>query len=127
MANKLQKRHGTAVITYINRHILAAEIPSNAHLGTGTSVRMQLGSRLALAFTLHLANQPITAATVVDAGGGSITPVGLSFAYFVRLKIFEVVVKHASHGAGRVHTYVFTDDFARKIEAIHNGVGLDDN
>ena len=39
----------------------------------------------------------------------------------------EVNTRPASHGAGRVHTYVFTEEFARKIEAIHHGVGFDDN
>ena len=126
MTNKLQKRHGTALITWINRHILTMDIPDDAGLGTGQATRLQVASRMLIAFTLHLNNQPITCTAIVDGGGGSETKVNYTLAYLSRLKILTATAKLASHGAGRVHHYSFSDSFTATILRVHTGIGTDD-
>ena len=96
MTDKLQKRHGTALITWITRHILTADIPDDAGLGTGQATRLQVASRMLIAFTLHLNNQPITCTAIVDGGGGSETKVNYTLAYLSRLKILTATAKLAT-------------------------------
>ena len=126
MTTKLQKRHGTALITWISRHILTTDIPDNAGLGSGQATRLQVASRICIAFTLHLNDQPITCNAIVDGGGGSDTKVNYTLAYLTRLKIFDVTPKVAGHGAGRVHHYSFSASFTDAIIRVHNGIGTDE-
>jgi hypothetical protein len=125
MTSKLQKRHGTAVIHYVNRHILTADVPAEHGLGTGPTVRLQIGSRLCIAFALHLLNQPITNAAIVEAGGGSSTKVNHTLAYLVATNILGYEPKLTGNVGGRVNHYHFTDDFIARIERIHAGIGAD--
>ena len=126
MTDTLQKRHGTALLTWINRHILnAPDIPVHFGVGTGPAARLKLASRLCIAFTLHLTKQPITSAAIADAGGGSDTQINYSFLYFVDQGIFDREVKNNSIGTGRIHYYTFTEQFARTINNVHNGIGVD--
>jgi hypothetical protein len=125
MTNKLQKRHGTAVIHFVNRHILASDVPAEFGLGTGSTVRLQIGSRLCIAFSLHLLHRPITNASIVEAGGGSSTKVHHTLAYLVSTKILAYEAKLTGNVGGRVNHYYFTDEFADRIDRIHAGIGTD--
>jgi hypothetical protein len=125
MTQTLQKRHGAALITWINRHILTADIPADSGLGTGPTVRLQVGSRLCIAYSLHLLNQPITCAALAEAGGGSPTTINYTFNYLVSRDVLGVVVKLSGNVGGRTHQYHFTERFAEQINKLHTGIGTD--
>jgi hypothetical protein len=126
MSNMLQKRHGTAFITYLIREVLNKDLPAGSPLGTGNSTKQQLATRLAVAYSLHLQQQPITSRALVEAGCSNGTKANYTLEHFVAMGVFARVQKLAAHGRGRSFAYEFTDQFAKKIEAIHNGIGTDD-
>ncbi len=126
MTNKLQKRHGTAFITYIIRHVLTQELPASSGLGSGNSVRQQVATRLTVAFSLHLQHQPITARALLEAGCGSINKNHATLTYLTEIGVLRRTQELAAHGSGRVHHYHFTDDFTGRIVKLHTGIGSDD-
>jgi hypothetical protein len=126
MPEMLQKRHGTAFITYLIRHVLTQELPASSGLGSGNSVRQQVATRLTVAFSLHLQVQPITARALLEAGCGSINKNHATLSYLTDIGVLRRTQELAAHGSGRVHHYHFTDEFTGKIMKLHNGIGLDE-
>lgn len=126
MPIQLQKRHGTAFITYLVRHVLTKELPASSGLGSGNSVRQQVATRLTVAFSLHLQGQPITARALLDAGCGSINKNHATLSYLTDIGVFRRTQELAAHGSGWAHHYHFTDEFTDRIAKLHNGIGVDE-
>jgi hypothetical protein len=126
MSRKLQKRHGTAFITYLIREVLNKDLPVGSPLGTTNSTKQQLATRLAVAYSLHLQQQPITARNLTEAGCSNFTKANYTLEHFVATGVLTREQKVATHGRGRQYEYEFTDQFADKIQAIHKGIGTDD-
>jgi hypothetical protein len=126
MSSKLQKRHGTAFITYLIRDVLNKDLPANSPLGSTNSMRQQLATRLAVAYSLHLQQQPITSRSLIEAGCSNNTKANYTLEHFVATGVLTRVQKVATHGRGRQFEYEFTDQFADTIQAIHKGIGTDD-
>ena len=118
MTKTLHHGHGTALIIYINRNILAAVNPTGSGLETPT-LPLQTGSRLCIAFALHLLQKPITCAAMVEAGGGTATAVNDTLSHLVREGIFDMTMQRSATG-GRLHSYAFTEDFAEQLDAINS-------
>jgi hypothetical protein len=85
-------------------------------LGSGASVRLQVGARLSVIFTLHVASQPISAPALQHAGCGSATQIQNTLNHLVSTNVLE--------HAGTRRRSGFTATFTEQIHALHNGIGI---